>query len=204
MRLKGQKERFITENCGIPCLPLLRQCRQLKKCRQGSTTIRVPALSPWPPCSLRCASQFAKVACRLWRHAPLLIGLVRHCARGSFGPAHAGTGELSLQGCALHGFGVCDDRRCVFCVSICVLPTGCRAKPCSVWAKPTTNLSPSPRERGRGSRGKGAHCLASLTHVFKLMPLPSGEGKSPSFDAMSQLFVKSPFSHTITIPAPRR
>ena len=46
-------------------------------------------------------------------------------------------------------------------------------------------------QRARGSRGKGAHCLASLTHVFKLMPLPSEEGKSPSFDAMPQLFVKS-------------
>ena len=33
-------------------------------------------------------------------------------------------------------------------------------------------------QRARGLRGKGAHCLASLTHVFKLMPLPSGEGKS--------------------------
>ena len=104
-------------------------------------------------------------------------------------PAHAGTGGLSLQGCALHGFGVCDDRRFVFCVNMCIL--GCRAEPCSVWAKPTTNLSPSPRERRRGSREKGAHCPASLTHVFKLMPLPSGKGKSPSFDAMPQLFVKS-------------
>ena len=31
-----------------------------------------------------------------------------------------------------------------FCVNICILPTECRAKPCSVWAKPTTNFSPSP------------------------------------------------------------
>ena len=51
---------------------------------------------------------------------------------------------------------------------------------------------PRPRLRGRGLRGKGAHCLASLTHVFKLMPLPSGEGKGPPFYAMPQFFVKSP------------
>ena len=46
-------------------------------------------------------------------------------------------------------------------------------------------------QRARGLRGKGAHCLASLTHVFKLMPLLSGKGKSSHFDAMPQLFVKS-------------
>ena len=46
-------------------------------------------------------------------------------------------------------------------------------------------------QRARGSRGKGAHCLASLTHIFQLMPLPSGKGKSSPFDAMPQHFVKS-------------
>ena len=139
---------------------------------------------PFPPGPLLAA---LRLSIRKGRLPPLASRSLAHWprsplyapqARGSFGPAHAGTGELSLQGCALHGFGVCDDRRCVFCVNMCLLPTGCRAKPCSVWAKPTTNLSPSPREWGRGSRGKGAHCLASLTHVFKLMSFPSGAGKS--------------------------
>ena len=41
-------------------------------------------------------------------------------------------------------------------------------------------------QRARGLRGRGAYCLASLTHVFSLMPLPSGEGKSSPFDAMPQ------------------
>ena len=154
---------------------------------------------PFPPAPLLAA---LRLSIRKGRLPPLASRSLAHWprsplyapqARGSFGPAHAGTGKLSLQGCALHGFGVCDDRRCVFCASMCILTTGCRAKPCSVWAKPTTNFSPSPREWGRGLRGKGAHCLASLTHVFKLMPLPSGKGKSPFFDAMPQLFVKSLF-----------
>ena len=122
-----------------------------------------------------CKGRLPPLASRSLAHWPR-SPLYAPQARGSFGPAHAGTGELSLQGCALHGFGVCDDRRCVFCVSMCIL--GCRAEPCSVWAKPTTIFSPSPRERGRGLRGKGTHCLASLTHVFKLIPLHSGEGKS--------------------------
>ena len=39
--------------------------------------------------------------------------------------------------------------------------SGCRAEPCSLWAKPTTNFSPSPRRAGRMSRAPVAQSAAN-------------------------------------------
>ena len=139
------------------------------------------------------------------QRSPVAFGVTLPCSLASFAtvcatgawlirPRSRGDGETEFAGlrpARLLEFVM--TGAAFFCVNICILPTGCRAKPCSVWAKPTTNFSPSPRERGRGLRGKGAHCPVSLTHVFKLMSLPSGEGKRLPFDAMPQLFVKSLF-----------